>query len=145
MDNVHSGFARSTQDDDSFRTSITTPVFRVRIGPQATPLTSSVPSPSGSVVPVERHLGVSSARENHPAYPPNSLANSYLSTMPTASGSAQSIIMPKGSTVPVQGPGADEKRHRCPHCNKRFNRPSSLNIHVNTHTGAKRTCYILLL
>ncbi|KAH9830011.1 uncharacterized protein C8Q71DRAFT_679184, partial [Rhodofomes roseus] len=24
-----------------------------------------------------------------------------------------------------------------PRCNKRFNRPSSLNICVNTHTGAK--------
>ena len=33
-----------------------------------------------------------------------------------------------------------ERRHCCPHCNKRFNRPSSLAIHVNTHTGAKRTC-----
>ncbi|OSD01912.1 hypothetical protein PYCCODRAFT_456369 [Trametes coccinea BRFM310] len=32
-----------------------------------------------------------------------------------------------------------ERRHCCPHCNKRFNRPSSLAIHVNTHTGAKRT------
>ncbi|KAM5537712.1 hypothetical protein V8D89_008625 [Ganoderma adspersum] len=30
-----------------------------------------------------------------------------------------------------------ERRHCCPHCNKRFNRPSSLAIHVNTHTGAK--------
>ncbi|ETW77047.1 hypothetical protein HETIRDRAFT_18791, partial [Heterobasidion irregulare TC 32-1] len=29
------------------------------------------------------------------------------------------------------------KRHTCPHCSKRFNRPSSLGIHVNTHTGAK--------
>jgi hypothetical protein len=34
-------------------------------------------------------------------------------------------------------PPYDEKKHCCPHCNKRFNRPSSLNIHVNTHTGAK--------
>ncbi|EGN92342.1 hypothetical protein SERLA73DRAFT_79694 [Serpula lacrymans var. lacrymans S7.3] len=29
------------------------------------------------------------------------------------------------------------KKHQCPHCSKRFNRPSSLKIHVNTHTGAK--------
>ncbi|KAK7053590.1 hypothetical protein R3P38DRAFT_3305096 [Favolaschia claudopus] len=28
------------------------------------------------------------------------------------------------------------KRHACPTCGKRFNRPSSLRIHVNTHTGA---------
>ncbi|KAJ7596295.1 hypothetical protein C8J56DRAFT_1020955 [Mycena floridula] len=34
-------------------------------------------------------------------------------------------------------PGSDSsKRHVCPTCNKRFNRPSSLRIHVNTHTGA---------
>lgn len=33
----------------------------------------------------------------------------------------------------------EEKRHICPHCDKRFNRPSSLKIHVNTHTGDKRT------
>jgi hypothetical protein len=30
------------------------------------------------------------------------------------------------------------RRHACPHCAKRFNRPSSLAIHVNTHTGDKR-------
>ncbi|KAK0183670.1 hypothetical protein F5146DRAFT_941453, partial [Armillaria mellea] len=28
------------------------------------------------------------------------------------------------------------KKHVCTVCNKRFNRPSSLRIHVNTHTGA---------
>ncbi|KAJ6556047.1 hypothetical protein B0H19DRAFT_846876, partial [Mycena capillaripes] len=27
------------------------------------------------------------------------------------------------------------KRHVCPTCAKAFNRPSSLGIHVNTHTG----------
>ncbi|KAI0060530.1 hypothetical protein BV25DRAFT_1786189, partial [Artomyces pyxidatus] len=29
------------------------------------------------------------------------------------------------------------KRHLCPYCPKRFNRPSSLGIHINTHTGDK--------
>ncbi|KAI0352438.1 hypothetical protein OH77DRAFT_1497919 [Trametes cingulata] len=29
------------------------------------------------------------------------------------------------------------RRHRCPHCGKGFNRPSSLVTHVNMHTGAK--------
>ncbi|KAJ7633525.1 hypothetical protein DFH06DRAFT_907793, partial [Mycena polygramma] len=28
------------------------------------------------------------------------------------------------------------KRHVCSTCGKRFNRPSSLRIHRNTHTGA---------
>ena len=28
--------------------------------------------------------------------------------------------------------------HRCPHCYKGFYRPSSLQIHANTHTGARR-------
>ncbi|KAH9928924.1 uncharacterized protein B0H18DRAFT_999406 [Fomitopsis serialis] len=31
----------------------------------------------------------------------------------------------------------DDKRHVCPFCPRRFNRPSSLAIHLNTHTGAK--------
>ncbi|KAF8638770.1 hypothetical protein AX17_001966 [Amanita inopinata Kibby_2008] len=32
--------------------------------------------------------------------------------------------------------GTAGKKHICPTCSKRFNRPSSLRIHVNTHTGA---------
>ncbi|KAJ7117164.1 hypothetical protein C8R44DRAFT_792059 [Mycena epipterygia] len=37
------------------------------------------------------------------------------------------------------GGGPEEgKKHVCPTCAKRFNRPSSLRIHVNTHTGATR-------
>ncbi|KAJ6539787.1 hypothetical protein DFH09DRAFT_847275, partial [Mycena vulgaris] len=28
------------------------------------------------------------------------------------------------------------ERHPCPSCRKRFNRPRSLRIHANTHTGA---------
>ena len=35
------------------------------------------------------------------------------------------------------------KKHICPTCLKRFNRPSSLRIHVNTHTGATRKIFFL--
>ncbi|EMD41168.1 hypothetical protein CERSUDRAFT_111723 [Gelatoporia subvermispora B] len=31
----------------------------------------------------------------------------------------------------------DDKKHACPWCGKRFDRPSSLSIHINTHTGDK--------
>jgi len=40
----------------------------------------------------------------------------------------------RGATFRVEGRG---KKHQCPQCPKRFNRPSSLRIHVNTHTGAR--------
>ena len=44
--------------------------------------------------------------------------------------------------APDAGDAADAgppgKKHVCPTCLKRFNRPSSLRIHVNTHTGATR-------
>ncbi|KAH9949154.1 hypothetical protein B0H21DRAFT_729769 [Amylocystis lapponica] len=30
-----------------------------------------------------------------------------------------------------------DRKHECPHCFKCFNRPSSLAIHINSHTGAK--------
>ncbi|KAI0092687.1 hypothetical protein BDY19DRAFT_499212 [Irpex rosettiformis] len=49
--------------------------------------------------------------------------------LPSASRPSQSHVL--------DVPPYEEKKHCCPHCNKRFNRPSSLNIHVNTHTGAK--------
>ncbi|KAJ7747430.1 hypothetical protein DFH07DRAFT_831068 [Mycena maculata] len=35
-----------------------------------------------------------------------------------------------------EGVTEEGKKHVCPTCSKRFNRPSSLRIHVNTHTGA---------
>ncbi|KAL5488489.1 hypothetical protein ACEPAI_6607 [Sanghuangporus weigelae] len=34
-------------------------------------------------------------------------------------------------------PDGEKRRHSCARCGKRFNRPSSLKIHLNTHTGAK--------
>lgn len=45
------------------------------------------------------------------------------------------------ATASVISDGEDDgiglgKKHVCKTCNKRFNRPSSLRIHINTHTGA---------
>ncbi|CAG8477579.1 14178_t:CDS:2 [Dentiscutata erythropus] len=31
----------------------------------------------------------------------------------------------------------EENRYQCPYCTKRFSRPSSLKIHINSHTGEK--------
>ncbi|KAG7087061.1 hypothetical protein E1B28_013042 [Marasmius oreades] len=36
---------------------------------------------------------------------------------------------------PAHDRESSEKKHVCPICSKRFSRPSSLKIHVNTHTG----------
>ncbi|KAJ7024893.1 hypothetical protein C8F04DRAFT_968392, partial [Mycena alexandri] len=35
-----------------------------------------------------------------------------------------------------EGTSEDSRKHLCPTCGKRFQRPSSLRIHANTHTGA---------
>ena len=37
-----------------------------------------------------------------------------------------------------QCPPGDDRRHGCGICHRRFNRPSSVLIHMNSHTGAQR-------
>ncbi|KAK7696485.1 hypothetical protein QCA50_001142 [Cerrena zonata] len=44
---------------------------------------------------------------------------------------------PHGVVMSLPSEPSDDKKHCCPQCQKRFNRPSSLKIHVNTHTGVK--------
>lgn len=63
--------------------------------------------------------------------PPNS-----ASTVMTNDGRRPYLKSSDHLTTLLHGEGRG-KKHQCPHCGKRFNRPSSMKIHVNTHTGAK--------
>lgn len=38
-----------------------------------------------------------------------------------------------------------QKKHKCKVCEKRFTRPSSLQTHMYSHTGEKRTCGIIII
>ncbi|KAF7981767.1 hypothetical protein HWV62_31835 [Athelia sp. TMB] len=85
------------------------PAFRVSLGgPAPTP---APPAPRRTTT-------------TFPAHPP-----------PTHAGLAKFARDPPSTG----GGGRDArgKKHQCPQCPKRFNRPSSLRIHVNTHTGAR--------
>ncbi|KAJ7062641.1 hypothetical protein C8F01DRAFT_985847 [Mycena amicta] len=50
--------------------------------------------------------------------------------MTSESGDAESGSQPSDASST-----SHTRKHVCPHCAKRFNRPSSLRIHINTHTG----------
>ncbi|KAI0959043.1 hypothetical protein AcW1_003990 [Taiwanofungus camphoratus] len=117
---------------DAFMASITKarPTFRVQLAAPPSPPRSTESGPSAAFGRME-----ADERERLETLPPTFSANAYLSA-PATSENSQSMQR-AAQTHSGAGQGSDEKRHRCPHCNKRFNRPSSLNIHVNTHTGAK--------
>ncbi|SJL17182.1 uncharacterized protein ARMOST_20727 [Armillaria ostoyae] len=57
-------------------------------------------------------------------YRPQSFLRSRRQSTPTSSEEGEDL------------PGEHDRKHICTLCNKRFNRPSSLRTHVNTHTGA---------
>ncbi|GLB33169.1 putative C2H2-type zinc finger protein [Lyophyllum shimeji] len=81
----------------------------------AGPHTLSSPGPGYSAIisfPVSGPMTNSQARRPHSPDDPETISDGDLSGSNTG------------------------KKHVCPTCSKRFNRPSSLRIHVNTHTGA---------
>lgn len=99
---------------------------------------SQVPSSNGSAPVFSVHSGslprpssgASSTRLHHhnstrPHYPPRS--------PPMPSNSEHATY----SSEELSDDG-DDKKHVCTTCHKKFNRPSSLRIHMNTHTGATR-------
>ncbi|KAH8827202.1 hypothetical protein DL96DRAFT_1238653 [Flagelloscypha sp. PMI_526] len=77
------------------------------------------------------------------SFSPSELTARVRSIRPRARASPQDKPNPKVPRDPSPSSATDDdeasdapRRHICNLCNKRFNRPSSLRIHLNTHTGA---------
>lgn len=122
------------------------PSFRVNISP---------PSPTGPKFPVgdQYQRNRDSELEASVIGPTRSFAGlsstsvlSFSVSGPSSSRAPVTFVghtrdMDDGTVYSDDGGETDQnwkvKRHQCPHCTKRFNRPSSLRIHVNTHTGAR--------
>ncbi|TDL14547.1 hypothetical protein BD410DRAFT_757160 [Rickenella mellea] len=105
-------------------------LFPEHFGDVDTPPTSGHPSPS---------FGVKRARpHDEPPSPssPHSQPDSKVGDGSEHDGDDFEHDDIDGTTKPSSDSSGD-RRHCCPHCGKRFNRPSSLKIHVNTHTGVK--------
>ncbi|TFK34362.1 hypothetical protein BDQ12DRAFT_689885 [Crucibulum laeve] len=83
----------------------------------------------------ERHRKYTHSDPSYPA-----IISFPISGPPTGSVSSNSGYSrdESGNASDDESPseGNSGKKHVCPTCLKRFNRPSSLRIHVNTHTGA---------
>ena len=101
-------------------TSSTSSEFRVSVPPTA----AAIHSPQGQ----------RSVPQPDPAVP---AMISFPVSRPTASKSSNKQSPSDEASDEEPGETAG-KKHICPTCLKRFNRPSSLRIHVNTHTGATR-------
>ena len=100
-----------------------------------------------SVYLIEHMLRVSPEVRVKGSAPPTLIpAHPYIPPQPVRKSSpndARSYPVPTSSSslLPQLSSGNNDeesKKHICTICNKRFTRPSSLNIHVNTHTGATR-------
>ena len=103
--------------------------FRASVPPTAA---ANIHSPQGQRSGPQR-------RDSDPASP---TMISFPVSRPSASKSSKQT--PSDYASDDENPGESAgKKHICPTCFKRFNRPSSLRIHVNTHTGATRKILFL--
>jgi hypothetical protein len=119
------------------------PVFRVAASPPNAALEGSFNGSRQSRSPVEhfrtadaRNTHDTSATSNYPSiisFPVSSSANGPVIARDQSSDDASNISDDGDISGSTSG-----KKHVCPTCFKRFNRPSSLRIHVNTHTGETR-------
>ena len=124
-------------------------------------LTSSGSPPNHPSSSQQHHGPASSSSEFRVSVPPTAAANihspqgqrqrtdpdpaipamiSFPVSRPPASKSSKQSPSEDVSDEETPGESAG-KKHICPTCLKRFNRPSSLRIHVNTHTGATRKIF----
>ncbi|KAG9219686.1 hypothetical protein CCMSSC00406_0005992 [Pleurotus cornucopiae] len=104
------------------------PIFRVpplhKVGPQAERPQQGSGSGSPSNMDVDpRHMIIS-----FPTAPTSPAASRYTSI-------DRSENRDSGVDDSSTHGGETGKKHLCPVCGSRFNRPSSLRIHINTHTG----------
>lgn len=107
------------------------PIFRVpplrKVGPQAERPQQGSGSGSPSAMDVDpRHMIIS-----FPTAPISPAASRYTSI-------DRSENRDSGVDDSSTHGGETGKKHICPVCASRFNRPSSLKIHINTHTGETR-------
>ena len=103
-----------------------------RVPPTESP---HLPEPAGKVFENQlpgRHLG-SSLVHPHVRHVPET------GRLSTAQQALAMMDLPTYVLTPDQRPPDDDRRHGCGICHRRFNRPSSLMIHMNSHTGAQRT------
>ncbi|KAL4075431.1 hypothetical protein J3A83DRAFT_4369570 [Scleroderma citrinum] len=146
----HRGSTTNSPTSQAGVTNGSAPAFRVAMAPVAQrssqrhklavqPAMRSTRNPSSPTTTREPDLPL------HMRSPHSSMLSFSVSDPPS---SASTIMSHDGRrsylrsseviTTSLSGEGRG-KKHQCPHCGKRFNRPSSMKIHVNTHTGAKRT------
>jgi hypothetical protein len=113
------------------------PAFRVSVPSASLPSPDVSPSHSSSLPNSGSGMLTIDIKEERRAYP------AIISFPAAGSGSVKAdhpLREPSPNHSDEEGNEEENngKKHVCSTCFKRFNRPSSLRIHVNTHTGATR-------
>ncbi|KAI0333371.1 hypothetical protein GY45DRAFT_297326 [Cubamyces sp. BRFM 1775] len=83
--------------------------------------------PPGSVFDDRRHIS-----------PPPLPSSQGSGRSPSALQQMRAMNLPTYILSADECPPDDDRRHGCGICHRRFNRPSSLRIHMNSHTGDQR-------
>ncbi|CAE6359376.1 unnamed protein product [Rhizoctonia solani] len=70
-----------------------------------------------------------------PSHPSSQSRSDYAYPTPPNSARYEELNYPTQPGANVPGAGAGSRRHVCAECGQAFDRPSSLQTHMNTHTG----------
>ena len=113
-----------------------TPGFTVTVAQPTAPKFSSRQRHDGRIIQSD---APADGANNVPPFPSGAYSSFLLSDSPGTSNEGTMVASEQDQESNEQRKiGEKGKVHECPHCSKRFNRPSSLQIHANTHTGARR-------
>ena len=123
------------------------PAFRVALPTLTSPSSEHTEKTIVREATPDRHFAPSAVKSQPLAYSPvDPLESPSVVSFSMSDGSnASKLAVDDSGSYFQEGAGGGifrvdgrGKKHQCPQCPKRFNRPSSLRIHVNTHTGARR-------